>query len=134
MSALVMPWTGIVPVFHVRLGCCGACGDMVDAVLRDSFKGRPSVAECASPRHAGLIIVSGMWNEGLAGPALDVISQAPDAAKVLVVGDCALGRGLLAEKLGRVEAVSTHVEADAEVLGCPVSIGAISEGVRNVTR
>jgi hypothetical protein len=80
MSALVMPWTGLIPVFHVRIGCCGACGDMVDAVLRDSFKGRPPVAECDSPRHAGLIIVSGMWNEGLAGPALDVISQAPEAA------------------------------------------------------
>jgi formate hydrogenlyase subunit 7 len=134
MRALLMPWTGVVPVFHVRLGCCGACGDMVDAMLRDTFRGRPPVAECASPRHAGLIIVSGMWNEGLAGPALDVIAQAPEAAKILVVGDCALGRGLLAERLGRLEAVSVHVEADAEVFGCPVSIDAIGEGVRNVTR
>jgi len=134
MSALVMPWTGLIPVFHVRIGCCGACGDMVDAVLRDSFKGRSPVAECDSPRHAGLIIVSGMWNEGLAGPALDVISQAPDAVKVLVAGDCAIGRGLLAERLGRMEPVSMHVATDAEVLGCPVSLEALSEGVRNVTR
>lgn len=134
MSALVVPRTGLVPVFHVRLGCCGGCGDMVDAMLRDSFEGRPAVAECASPRHAGLVIISGLWNEGLAGPALDVIAQAPDAAKVLVVGDCALGRGLLAGRLSRIESASAYVEADAEVMGCPVSVEAIGEGVKNVTR
>ena len=40
-------------VFHVRLGCCGGCGDLVDVVLRDRFEGRPRVFECDSPRHAG---------------------------------------------------------------------------------
>lgn len=123
-----------LPVFHLRLGGCGGCADVVDALLRDRFKGRPPLVECSSPRHAALVIVSGMWNEGLSLSALEVLAQAPDGRRILVVGDCALARGLLAESMGDVEAVADHIDAQGEVNGCPPALSALAEGVKDVTR
>ncbi|MHB8894765.1 MAG: NADH-quinone oxidoreductase subunit B family protein [Candidatus Geothermincolia bacterium] len=134
MSAHVSSRTRGQTVFHIRLGGCGGCGDIVDAMLRDRYKGRPSVFECSSPRHASLFIVSGMWSEGAEGPVREVIAQAPEGTRILVAGDCALGRGLLAGSLEGMIAVAERIDVDAKVAGCPFTLAALGEGVRDVTR
>jgi ech hydrogenase subunit C len=123
-----------VGVFHLRLGCCGGCGDLLDVVLRDRFEGRPGVIECDSPRHAGLLVVTGLWSPGLAGAALEVIEQAPAGRKVIFVGDCALGRGPLLESVRAAAAMPAGLEPDGEVGGCPVSIKTICERISDVAR
>lgn len=120
-------------VFHVRLGGCGGCSDVVDAFLRDRTGGRISVMECSSPRHAALIVVSGVWDEGLARSAAQVLTQAPDGCRILIAGDCGLGEGPLAEALGGAGSVADHVDADGHVSGCPLSLDSLAEGVDDVT-
>ncbi len=107
---------------------------MVDAVIRGRFARGPRARECASPRHAGLIVVTGLWNVGLAEAALSVIEQAPAARKVMILGDCALGRGPLAAPLKYFDTVADSLSADAEVGGCPISLEAIREGLMDVAR
>lgn len=134
MSVPVPPWKRNLVVFHLRLGCCGGCGDVVDSMIRDRYRDRPRVVECSSPRHAALLIVSGSCDEGLEGPALEVISQAPEGTPVLAVGDCPLARGPFAGKLAGAVSLGDLLEAGGEVAGCPPSLDAIGEGVRRVTR
>ena len=118
-------------VFHLRMGGCNGCAEMVDAVLRDAKSTAP--VECSSPRHAEVVVVTGFWAPELALAALRVISQAPSTCRLVVAGDCALGRGFLVErlKLGEVKA-SLRIEPDLEIAGCPVETGALLEGVRRV--
>jgi len=120
------------PVFHVRLGCCGGCGDLVDVILRDRFEGRPGVVECDSPRHARLLIVTGLWRPGLAEAALEVIEQAAEGRKVILIGDCALGRGPLLEAARVVADVPEGLEPDEEVGGCPPSMRTLCERISHV--
>jgi Ni,Fe-hydrogenase III small subunit len=120
------------PVFHVRLGGCRACGDMADMVLRGSLEQCPPVVECGSPRHAALMIVTGLWSEEIAGTALAVTGQGPSSRKLILAGDCALGRGVFARRIKHLGSVPEGLEADIEVAGCPCSIEALCEGMRDV--
>lgn len=115
------------------MGGCSGCSEMVDSMLRDGARAaRP--AECSSPRHAEVVIVTGLWTPQLAGPALRVISQAPRPLRALAVGDCALGGGVAAAWTERAGCVLSHLEADLRIAGCPVEPAAVLEGVRRASR
>ena len=78
-------------------------------------------------------MVTGLWGPGVTGPALDVIEQAPVGRKIILIGDCALGRGPLLESL-RAGALPEGLKPDLEVPGCPVSIKTICERISDVAR
>jgi len=118
-------------VFHVRMGGCGGCCEVVDSVLRDGRGARGR--ECSSPRHAEVVIVSGCWTEDLSDAAARVISQAPVTRKLVVVGDCALGLGFVAQRIRHGQTVSSRFEPDLEIAGCPADAATVLEGVRRVT-
>jgi len=120
---------------------------MVDRLLRDrpvtSQRGKmhqwglaPVVhfVECSSPRHADVVVVTGEWTEGLAGPALAVLDQAPVSSKLVVVGDCALGQGPFALRLKTAGSITDFAEPDLEIVGCPVAVNLLGEELSNVTR
>lgn len=132
MNPLALLWQRQLPVFHVRMAGCGGCGRVVDDFLRD---GKPVVAvECSSPRHARLLVVTGCWTPQLGEGALSVIAQAPSERRLALVGDCALGRGAIADILGVTDSVGHHIEPDFEIQGCPISIEALAGEVRDVAR
>lgn len=114
-------------VFHIRVGGCGGCGDVVDFLLRDPRAGKLNITECSSPRHADLIVVSGFYTEIMAEAAGEVISQSPADCRVLIVGDCQLGMGPFEEKLHSLEVVP-----QLRIGGCPPSVDSIQEGLRSV--
>ena len=118
-------------VFHVRMGGCGGCTEMVDAALRDG-RGFRRLCECTSPRHAEAAVVTGCWTDELAEAASRVISQAPAGGSLVVVGDCALGLGFITERARLTRSVLEAFDADLEVAGCPIDVAEFVEGVRRV--
>jgi Ni,Fe-hydrogenase III small subunit len=123
-----------ISVFHVRMGGCAGCGEMVDTLLRDRIRGAPRLSECDSPRHADLLVVTGFPAEELDRAALTVVSQAPSARRLVVVGDCALGGATPADRLREAGGVARYLEPDRELPGCPVALESIIEGVLDVAR
>jgi len=121
-----------LPAFHLRLGCCGGCGDMVDIELRGRAGG--VAVECDSPRHAGLLLVTGIWSPDITEAALRVITQAPEGTRVLLVGDCALGRGWFLESTRAARPLPDDLGPYAELGGCPVSAADIRERIDDVAR
>jgi NADH:ubiquinone oxidoreductase subunit B-like Fe-S oxidoreductase len=134
MSRLHVPWTARTAAFHVRLGGCCGCGDMVDMLLRGSDRGRPWIMECSSPRHARLIIITGTFDDGLEEALVEVVEQAPEPSRIVVVGDCALGGGPLLEAIAPGRCVTDCLRSDIELGGCPVTPEALSQGIRDVAR
>ncbi|MBU4194393.1 MAG: hypothetical protein KKE79_06180 [Actinobacteria bacterium] len=120
-------------VFHVRAGGCDGCGEMVDIFLCERFRATPRVVECGTPRHADILIVTGSWTGELREAALTVISQAPAARMLMVVGDCALGEGLIDGRTWDTDEMG-DLKPDLEVRGCPVTLELLGKGVRDVTR
>jgi Ni,Fe-hydrogenase III small subunit len=90
--------------------------------------------ECSSPRQADVVVVTGEWNEEVAGPALAVLDQAPAASKLVVVGDCALGQGPFALRLKTTGSIVDDAQPDLEIAGCPVAVDLLGEEMSNVTR
>lgn len=133
MNPLRMLFGRDLGAFHLRLSGCGGCTWAVDAFLRDR-EGRGPVLECSSPRHSGLLLVTGLLTEGLAESAFTVIEQAPPDALLVAIGDCALGRGVVAERLKMTLSVADQFTPDIEVAGCPVALEALLRGVEDVTR
>jgi Ni,Fe-hydrogenase III small subunit len=131
MNPLSVLWRRRMDVFHVRMGGCSGCAQVVDSALRNGrWPGR--LGECSSPRHASLIVVSGLWTPGLTGPALDVISQAPEGCLVLLAGDCALGTGTFGTRGSQgVEAPPGGAQR-VRISGCPLSEGSLREAVHRV--
>ena len=133
MNPLAVLWRKQTDVFHLRMGGCSGCAEMVDMVLRDG-RWPGGSHECSSPRHAALLIVTGLWTPGLADSALAVVSQAPVTRRVLAAGDCALGRGIIAGCGRPGHRATAPLEPDLEITGCPVEAAAVSEAVRRVSR
>lgn len=131
MNPLVLFWNREVPVFHVRAGGCGGCGDIVDNWIRFSGGSSWRPVECLSPRHAGLIIITGCNSESCEEAALSVVEQAPEGCRVLLVGDCGRGLGPFIDENEKAARSAVEGRADSAVEGCPVEEDSIVRGVKS---
>lgn len=129
MNPLALFWNREAIIFHVRVGGCGGCGDVVDNWIRSSRNSRKRLVECSSPRHAELVIVSGCGPELLEEVVLSVTEQTPRECRVLLVGDCALGRGPFGADNGRVKQYGRDAGDVSIIEGCPADEDSIAEGV-----
>jgi formate hydrogenlyase subunit 7 len=118
-------------VYHVRMGGCAGCAEVVDSALRDT-RGAARLGEMSSPRHADAVLITGCWSEDLDAAVSLVTSQAPSPRVVVAVGDCAMGEGLVAKRLALRSAALSHLRLDLEIPGCPVEKGRLLKEVRDV--
>lgn len=113
------------------MGGCSGCAEVVDSALRDT-RGAARLGETSSPRHADVVLVTGCWSDDLDAAVRLVVAQAPASRAVVVVGDCALGTGLVATRLSLQSAPLSHIRPDLEIPGCPVGKGRLLKEVRDV--
>lgn len=115
---------------HVDAGSCNGCEHELtltagpyEDVQRFGF------GIVASPRHADVLLVSGTVTTRMRGPLLAAYHAMPEPRRVVALGDCALGRGVLgsaSELVGPVEAV---LPVDLRIPGCPPTPAAITQAL-----
>ena len=115
---------------HVDAGSCNGCeheltltASPYEDVQRFGF------GIVASPRHADVLLVSGTVTTRMRGPLLAAYHAMPEPRRVVALGDCALGRGVLgsaSELVGPVEAV---LPVDLRIPGCPPTPAAITQAL-----
>jgi formate hydrogenlyase subunit 7 len=126
---------GSVQVRHVDAGSCNGCEIEVAAAfgpLHDAE--RYGARLVASPRHADVVLVTGVVTRNMAEPLRRTVEATPEPRVVVAIGDCAKDCGVFADGYGVVGAVSDVVPVDLEVPGCPPPPEAIVEAMRRVTR
>jgi len=107
---------------HVDAGSCNGCeheltmtaGPYVDLA-------RFGLGVVASPRHADVLLVTGTVTTRMREPLLRAYAAMPEPRRVVALGDCALGCGVLGlagELVGPVEDV---LPVDLRIPGCPPS-------------
>lgn len=134
MNPLSLLWERQLGVFHLGLPGCGACGEAIRAILCEYPRAKYRLMECNSPRHADLVVVTGLFSADLAEEALETLSQAPGRALLAAVGDCALERSAFEKTRREGRRISDLVRIDIVVPGCPVDAVSILEEVRRVSR
>jgi Ni,Fe-hydrogenase III small subunit len=107
-------------VRHADCGSCNGCEhELILASSPYTDLGRFGIGIVASPRHADVLLVTGPVTTRMQTPLLTAYAAMPEPRRVVALGDCAIGRGVLGsteEIVGPVEAV---LPVDLRIPGCP---------------
>ncbi len=136
-TARVTPPTGVrgsLQVRHVDVGSCNACEVEIGAAFGPVYDAeRYGIRLVASPRHADALLVTGVVTRNMVDPLRNTVAATPHPRVVIACGDCALGRGVLAEGYGVIGAVADVVAVDVGIPGCPPDPEEIIAALRSVT-
>ena len=105
---------------HVDAGSCNGCEhELTLATSPHHDLQRFGLGVVASPRHADVLLVTGVVTTRMHEPLRVAYAAMPEPRRVAALGDCALGCGVLgsaSELVGPVEAV---LPVDLRIPGCP---------------
>ncbi|MBU4336103.1 MAG: oxidoreductase [Actinobacteria bacterium] len=125
---------GSAAVRHVDAGSCNGCEIELAAAFGPVYDvERYGARLVASPRHADVVLVTGVVTQNMAQPLRLTLAATPTPRVVVACGDCALGRGPLLAGYAVVGGAADVVPVDLQVPGCPPEPAAIVAALRRVT-
>jgi len=125
---------GSVQIRHVDAGSCNGCEIEVGSAFGPVYDAeRYGARLVASPRHADVVLVTGVVTHNMREPLRRTVEATPQPRLVLAVGDCARNCGMFSGGYGVAGAVHDVVDVDLEVPGCPPEPAAVVEALRRVT-
>jgi membrane-bound hydrogenase subunit mbhJ len=113
---------GSLALRHVDAGSCNACEHELTATAGPHYDlERFGLELVASPRHADVLLVTGVVTTRMAGALRAAYDAMPEPRLVAALGDCALG----CSRLGAPDALAAPLEellpVSLRILGCPPS-------------
>lgn len=126
--------SGTVQVRHVDAGSCNGCEIEIANAFGPVYDvERYGARLVASPRHADVILATGVVTQNMLEPLRRTIDATPQPRLVIALGDCARNCGMFAGGYGVVGSVVEVVDVDLEIAGCPPEPEAIVRALRSVT-
>ena len=115
---------------HLDAGSCNGC-DWEIAALLNSYHdiSRLGIDFVASPRHADLLLVTGVMTRNLEEAALRTYQAMPEPRLVVAVGACAISGGVFAGSYAARDGVADVLPVDVFVPGCPPRPEALIQGL-----
>jgi Ni,Fe-hydrogenase III small subunit len=115
---------------HLDSGSCNGCDWELTALLNPYYDvQRLGIDFVASPRHADLLLVTGVMTRNLAQAALLTYEAMPEPRLVVAVGACAVGGGVFAQTYAASGNVESVLPVDVFIPGCPPRPEAIIHGL-----
>jgi len=125
---------GSVQIRHVDAGSCNGCEIELGAAFGPVYDAeRYGARLVASPRHADVVLVTGVVTRNMLEPLRRTVDATPQPRLVIAVGDCARNCGVFEGAYGVAGAAHDAVDVDLEVPGCPPEPQLIIEALRKVT-
>jgi Ni,Fe-hydrogenase III small subunit len=117
-------------VRHLDAGSCNGC-DWEIAALMNPYHDiqRLGIDFVASPRHADLLLVTGIMTRNLEAAALRTYEAMPEPRLVVAVGACAISGGVFAGTYAGRDGVAEVLPVDVYVPGCPPRPEALIHGL-----
>lgn len=117
-------------VRHLDAGSCNACDFEMGALSNPYYDlHRYGVAFVASPRHADLLMVTGVVTRNLEQALRMTYEAMPEPRLVMACGACAAGGSTYGESYAIVGAADKVVPVDIYVPGCPPRPSAMIAGL-----
>jgi Ni,Fe-hydrogenase III small subunit len=131
LRAWIARWHGrSLHVRHLDAGSCNGCDWEIAALLNPYHDiQRLGIDFVASPRHADLLLVTGIMTRDLEEAAKRTYDAMPEPRLVVAVGACALSGGVFAGSYAGRDGVADTLPVDVFVPGCPPRPEAIIEGM-----
>jgi len=122
------PW-----VYYIALASCNGCSLEVLAAISPLLDPeRFGIRVVESPKHADVLLVSGLVNPKIRETLLTVYRQMPEPKKVIVLGSCSISNGVFTGSYNALEPVNKHIPVDMYIPGCPPRPQAIFHGIARV--
>ncbi len=107
-------------VRHVDTGSCNGCDWEIAALLNPYYDvQRLGIDFVASPRHADLLLVTGVMTRNLQDAALRAYEAMAEPRLVVAVGACAISGGVFAGGYATGDGIGGVLPVDVFVPGCP---------------
>jgi Ni,Fe-hydrogenase III small subunit len=117
-------------VRHLDAGSCNGCDWEIAALLNAYYDvQRLGIDFVASPRHADLLLVTGILTRNLAEAAVRTWEAMAEPRLVVAVGACAISGGVFAGSPEGRDGIAGTLPVDVLVPGCPPRPEAIIEGM-----
>jgi Ni,Fe-hydrogenase III small subunit len=117
-------------VRHLDSGSCNGCDWELAALLNPVYDvQRLGIDFVASPRHADLLLVTGVMTRNLQEAALLTYQAMPEPRLVVAVGACAVGGGVFAHTYAAAGSAQPILAVDVFIPGCPPRPEAIIHGL-----
>jgi membrane-bound hydrogenase subunit mbhJ len=115
---------------HVDAGSCNGCESEIAMLASCVYDlTRLGFVFTPSPRHADLLLVTGVITEAMVPVLRQTYDAMPAPKRVVAVGGCALGDSLFARQPGVRGTLEGVVPVDVRVPGCPPTPRAILDGI-----
>ncbi|MGI6226922.1 MAG: NADH-quinone oxidoreductase subunit B family protein [Peptococcales bacterium] len=118
-----------VHIRQVDTGSCNGCDWEMNTLLNPIYDvQRFGLDFVASPRHADILLVTGVATKNLAKALKKTYDATPEPKIVIALGDCACGNGIFKDNYA-VYGVENIVPVDAYIPGCPPEPESIIEAI-----
>ena len=115
---------------HVDAGSCNGCEHELAATAGPQYDlARFGLSVTASPRHADVLLVTGPVTVHMRAALLAAYEAMPEPRIVAALGDCALGRGVLATADALAGPLEDLLPVTVRIAGCPPTPQQIIEGL-----
>lgn len=119
------PW-----VFHLAASACNNCDiEILDCLTPRHDVERFGIVLVGSPRHADVILVSGIVNRQSIEKFKHVYEEVLKPKLVVAIGACAASANMFRDSYNFVKPVDEIVPVDVYVPGCPPKPEAIISGI-----
>ena len=117
-------------VRHLDSGSCNGCDWELAALTNPVYDvQRLGIDFVASPRHADLLLVTGVMTRNLQEAALLTYQAMPEPRLVVAIGACAAGGGVFAKTYAASGSAEPVLPVDVFIPGCPPRPEAIIHGL-----
>lgn len=121
---------GSLAVRHVDAGSCNGCEHELNQAGTPYYDlSRFGISIVASPRHADILLVTGVVTTRMVEPLHRAYSAMPEPRLVAALGDCARGCNILGHGSALIGGVGEVLPVDLVIPGCPPEPEHIASGL-----
>lgn len=129
-DTIAKKFAGSLSIRMVSAGSCNACEAECNALSNPYYNfERLGIRFVASPRHADVILLSGVVSTNMYHHVIDVYHQMPQPAYIIALGSCPLLEGVFKENFAIQGAKSLNLPIAHHIKGCPPTPNEIIKGL-----